>query len=78
MNEWAVRFVEITNMNPAFKGGSVALVGALALLFALWMRSKWHEPLKGGFLAFIAAAAFVTLYGLFVLLLQPRWWNLPY
>jgi hypothetical protein len=78
MNEGLVRFVAYTNMDPTFKGGSVAIVGLLALLFAFWMNRKWKEPLKGGFLVFIGVAAFAVLYGLFVLIFQPQWWKLPY
>ena len=78
MNEWLARFVEFTNMNPTFKGGSTAVVGLIALLFALWMNKRWKEPLKGGFLIFIGVAVFIVLYGLFVLIFQPQWWKLPY
>ncbi len=78
MNEWAVRFVALTNMSPTFKGASVALVGLLALLFAAWMNRRWQEPLKGGFLVFIGVAIFIVLYGLFILVFQPQWWKLPY
>ncbi len=78
MSEWAVRFVEVTNMNPTFKGASVALVGLLALLFAYWMNRRWKEPLQGGFLVFAGVAAFIVLFGLFVLIFQPQWWKLPY
>ncbi len=78
MSEWAVRFVAVTNLSPTFKGASVALAGLLALLFAYWMNRRWQEPLKGGFLVFIGVAAFILLYGLFVLVFQPQWWKLPY
>jgi len=78
MSEWGVRFVQFTNMNPIFKGGSVAIVGLVALLFALWMNRRWKEPLRGGFLVFIALSIFIVLYGLFILIFQPQWWKLPY
>ncbi len=78
MNDWAVKFVAVTNMSPTFKGASVALVGLLALLFAYWMNRRWKEPLQGGFLVFTGVAAFILLYGLFVLVFQPQWWKLPY
>jgi len=78
MSEWGVKFIQITNMNPTFKGGAVLIAGLLGLLFALWMNRRWKEPLTGGFLVFIALAVFVTLYGLFILIFQPLWWKLPY
>jgi hypothetical protein len=78
MGDWGVNFIQFINMNPLFKGTAVALLGALALLFAFWMRKRWTEPLEGGFLVFIALAIFVALYGLYILLFQPLWWKLPY
>lgn len=77
-DDWKVKFIQITNMNPTFKGLAVLIVGLIALLFAWWMRKRWQEPLKGGFLIFIALAIFIVLYGLFILLFQPQWWRLPY
>ncbi|MFC1511520.1 hypothetical protein ACFL5U_03980 [Candidatus Margulisiibacteriota bacterium] len=77
-NELGVKIIQFINMNPLFKGASVAIVGLLALFFAWWMREKWGEPLKGGFLIFIGLALFITLYGLFILIFRPGWWALPY
>ena len=78
MSELKVRLLQFVNMNPVFKGSSVIIVGLLALLFALWMRAKWKEPLKGGFLVFIGLAVFIVLYGFFILIFRPNWWALPY
>ena len=78
IQEIGTKIIQFTNMNPLFKGVSVTIVGILALLFALWMRRKWGEPLKGGFLVFIGLSIFIVLYGLFILVVRPNWWNLPY
>ncbi|MDI6731654.1 MAG: hypothetical protein QME05_03635 [Candidatus Margulisbacteria bacterium] len=78
MNEFYVQLVKVTNMSPWFKGGSVTVVGIIALLFAWWMKARWKEPIQGGFIVFVGLAAFITLFGLFILLLQPQWWKLPY
>jgi len=78
MNEFGVKIIQTLNMNPVFKGGSVAIAGLLALLFAWWMNEKWKEPLKGGFLVFIFLSIFIVLYGLYILVFQPQWWKLPY
>jgi cadmium resistance protein CadD (predicted permease) len=78
MREFGVKLIQFTNMNPIFKGTSVAIVGILALLFAMWMQKRWKEPIKGGFLIFIGLSIFIVLYGLFILVFQPRWWDLPY
>lgn len=78
MSDWGVKFIQFTNMSPIFKGASVTVVGLLALLFALWMKERWKEPLKGGFLVFISLSVFIILYGLYILIFQPQWWKLPY
>lgn len=78
MSAWGIRFIQFTNMSPIFKGGSVTVVGLIALLFAFWMNRRWKEHLEGGFLVFIGVSIFITLFGLFVLIFQPQWWKLPY
>ena len=78
MREFGIKLIQFTNMNPIFKGASITIVGLLALLFALWMMNRWKEPLRGGFLVFIGLCIFIILYGLFILIFQPQWWNLPY
>lgn len=78
MREFGVKLIPFINMNPTFKGIMVMLAGIIALLFAYWMNKYWKEPVKGGFKVFIALSIFITLYGLFILIFQPHWWNLPY
>ena len=78
MSEWGIKLIQYTNTDPTFKGLSVTLAGLLALLFALWMKRRWKEPPKGWFLVFSLLSVFVILYGLFILIAQPHWWNPPY
>jgi uncharacterized protein (DUF983 family) len=78
MSEWGSAFIQFTNVSPVFKGGMVAVVGLAALLFAMWMRWKWREPLWGGFVVFILLSVFIILYGLFIFIFHPQWWKLPY
>jgi len=78
MNDWRITFIEVTNMSPVFKGTTVIIIGLLALLFSWWMKEKWKEPLKGGFLVFIGLSIFIVIYGLYILVFQPNWWKLPY
>ena len=78
MNELGAKVIEFINVSPVFKGTSVLLAGIFGLLFAYWMQRRWKEPLKGGLLVFIILAGFVILYGLFILIFQPHWWNPPY
>jgi len=78
MSDWGVKFIRFTCFDPVFKGGATLAVGLLALLFALWMRGRWKEPLQIGFLVYIAVSILVIFFGLFVLIFQPQWWKLPY
>ncbi len=78
MSDFGVKLIQFTNMDPVFKGAAVTIVGLLALLFAFYMRERWKEPLKNGFLVFIGLAVFIILYGLFILIMRPHWWNPPY
>ena len=78
MNEWGVKIIQFTNMDPLFKGMSVTIAGFIALLFAWWVRERFKEPLKGHFLVFIALSTFIVLYGLYILVFRPNWWALPY
>lgn len=78
MSDWGIKLIQFTNMSPVFKGGLTAVVGLVALLFALWMNARWKEPVKGGFLVFISVAIFIAIFGLFILIAQPQWWKLPY
>jgi len=73
-----VIFIQFTSVNPLFKGISVTVIGLLALLFALWVKKGLKQPLAGGFLVFTCVSVFIVLYGLFILVFQPQWWNLPY
>ena len=78
MSEFGVKLMQFLNFSHLFKGGSVIIVGLLALLFSWWMKEKWQEPVKGGFLFFVGLSIFITLYGLFILLFKPNWLALPY
>lgn len=78
MHEFGTKVLIFTDRNPIFKGGAVMIVGLLALLFALWMQRRRKEPIRGGFLVFIAISIFIVLYGMFILIFQPQWWKLPY
>jgi len=78
MSEFGIKIIQITNMDPIFKGTSVIIVGLIALFFAWWMKEKWKEPLRGGLLVFISLSIFIILYGLYILVFQPNWWKLPY
>jgi len=78
MSDILTSFVQITNMNPTFKGLATMIAGAVALLFWRWMKVKWGEPDSVGFKVFFYFAVFVVLYGLYVLVSQPNWWKLPY
>ena len=78
MQELGDKLIVFSNLSPIFKGSSITLAALVALFFAYWMRERWQEPVRGGFLVFISLAGFTLLYGLFILIFQPHWWVLPY
>jgi len=78
MNEYGMNLMKLINMNPTFKGSAVILVGLLSLFFAWWMKERWHEPFSFGFKVFVGLAAFIVLYGAYIVVFQPAWWQLPY
>lgn len=78
MSERSVKIIQFMNMSPFFKGVGLVILGALALLFAWYMKKKWKEPKSFGFYLFIALSGFIFLYGLYILIFRPEWWALPF
>jgi len=61
-----------------FKGSALVLLGIFALLFAYYMKKKWNEHNSFGFFLFVGVACFIILFGLYILVISPNWWALPY
>ncbi|MBI5399909.1 hypothetical protein HZB07_04810 [Candidatus Saganbacteria bacterium] len=78
MQDFGDKLIVFMNLDPVFKGSSIIIVSLLSLLFAKWLKARWQEPFKGGFLVFVGIATFTLFYGLFILLIRPHWWALPY
>ena len=78
VSERSIRFQEFLNTSPMFKGLAVMFLGAAALLFSYYLVKKWNEPRTISFYVFVGFAAFVVLYGLFILIFQPAWWIPPW
>jgi len=74
----SVNMAQFTDFSPFFKGPALIILGLLALLFAYYMKRKWKEPASFGYFIFIGLAAFIILFGLYILIFQPQWWKLPY
>jgi len=78
MNDLGARIIMFTNTSPIFKGLSVMIAGLIALGFWYYMKKRWSEPESAGFTFFLWFSVFVILYGLFILVVRPGWWKLPY
>ena len=78
MYELGIRLIEFTNTSPLFKGGATTIVGVLALLFVLWFMKKTKREWELGQKIFLALSVFIIIYGLYILIFQPQWWNPPY
>ncbi|MCX5751335.1 MAG: hypothetical protein NT099_06690 [Candidatus Saganbacteria bacterium] len=70
------QIIVITNTSPFFKGIAVIIAGALALWFARSYKADKEEDF--GRKVFTYLAIFIILYGIFLLVLRPQWWNPPY
>ena len=78
MHDFGVQMIEFTNTSPFFKGGATMLVGILALGLVLWFMNKTKRQWEIGQKIFVVLSVFIILYGLFILIAQPHWWNPPY
>jgi len=72
------KIVVFTNFSPIFKGIALILLGVFGLWYALVLRNKWKEPINFSFKIFIALSLFILLLGVYILVLRPHWWVLPY
>jgi len=77
MYELGVKIIQITNMSPVFKGIATILAGVIALSFVLYMKKK-GEPESIGVKVFTYISIFIILFGLYILIFKPGWWELPY
>ncbi|OGC06433.1 hypothetical protein A2230_04845 [candidate division WOR-1 bacterium RIFOXYA2_FULL_36_21] len=73
-----LKLTEFTNFSHLFKGLGLVILGGIALVFSYYMKKRWNEPLKAKFLIFIFIAFFIIVYGLYILIIKPDWWALPY
>jgi sensor histidine kinase regulating citrate/malate metabolism len=78
MEPRGIVFFTFMNTSPVFKGAAVIIVGLVALGFSYWMVKRWKEPMSWQFMIFIGLSIFVVLYGLFILIFQPQWWQPPW
>ena len=73
-----IKVLQYTNMNPVFKGGACIVVGAAALLFALFVKKRFNEPDSIFYRIFVGLCSFIVVYGMYILAVKPDWWGLPY
>jgi len=78
MEPKGINFFIYAYSDPTFKGIIVIIVGLIALAFSYWMVKKWKEPMSWQFRIFIGLSIFIVLYGLFILIFQPQWWQPPW
>lgn len=69
----AIRFV---SENPVFKGSMLILLSLIAFSsVAVMLRNGRKRDLN--FWIFFTAAALIFIYGLFILIARPLWWQPP-
>jgi hypothetical membrane protein len=78
MEPKGLAFVMFMNISPVFKGIAVICTGLVGLAFSYWLAKRWKEPMSWQFMIFIGLSIFIILYGAFLLIFQPHWWNPPW
>lgn len=76
-SELGVKIIRFVATSPIFKGVGLIVLGLLAILFALYFRRLSKKSILG-FYIFIGISVFLILYGVFLLIVRPDWWKLPY
>ena len=72
----SLRILHWTMTSPIFKGLGFVGLGAVGLTFG-WRAHQKGEKMEFGFSLYLILAAFILLYGLFLLVLRPHWWTPP-
>ena len=75
--ETGLKILTFVNKSPVFKGTALIILAMLSLLFALWVGKREKEK-DFNFWLFVSFAVFIFIYGLFILIIRPNWWLLPY
>jgi hypothetical membrane protein len=76
-SELGVKILSFAATSPIFKGAGLIVLGILAVLFGLYFK-RLNKENVWGFYLFIGISIFMILYGIFLLILRPDWWKLPY
>jgi len=72
------KIVQFTNYSPFFKGPALIILGLLALVFAYVAKKRWKQGPEWGYWIFMGLSVFIMVFGLYILILRPKWWVLPY
>lgn len=71
-----LRFFQQMSTHALYKGVGLILLGLSALGFAWWARRR-GERNSFGYWFFVSLAGFIFLYGAYLVLTRPDWWQVP-
>ncbi|MBU0572923.1 MAG: hypothetical protein KKH83_00415 [Candidatus Margulisbacteria bacterium] len=77
-SKFGIWFIQFTDRSPLFKGSALILLALFALGFAYFVKKKWGEQGSFGYYLFAGVAVLILIYGLYILVVRPNWWALPY
>jgi len=76
MVEFGIKLITFMSQRPVFKGWALILLGILSLLFA-WIYKGKGKKVEGSLWVFILVAAFILVFGIWILIFSPQWWLPP-
>ncbi len=76
MVEFGIKLITFMSQSPVFKGWALIILGLLALLFAWGYKGK-DKKTEPNLWVFILVAAFILVFGIWILVFQPQMWLPP-
>lgn len=74
--ETGVRIIRYVSESPVFKGSALIVLAVIAILGAVLMAKSGRKK-DFNFWVFVAVAAIILIYGLYILIMRPQWWLPP-
>ena len=78
IQDFGIKIIRYTNESPLFKGPALVILGLVALWFVWNVTVNKNKKIEKGSLVCAILAIFIILYGLFITIIRPMWWNPPY
>lgn len=74
--ETGVRAIRFISESPLFKGSALIVLALIAFLSAVLMAKSGRKK-DLNFWVFVAVASIILIYGTYILVMRPQWWQPP-